>query len=295
MLSRTPIFLPASEGLAAGISLFESSKLGAARARAVWVQGALILPAAEADTSARRDRWLCALTLSVVTEKDQLAAAAKVVPQATLGSVWREVKIAARPHRAVEFAFDIRDAFGDVPKEPFYIHLSAERHISAIQRREGAPAPAAALMGKEGGGALDSLSIAYALCRAGNHARALNAFRTAFTQDDIPADLDRPHLFNAACAASLAIAKATDAPTREKLVAQSLKWLDEDFKLAHERLSEIWRELSRAPEEEARQRLVAQRQVLTDELDARATDPDLAAVRESSAWRPSGKPAPAAR
>ena len=139
------------------------------------------------------------------------------------------------------------------------------------------------------------LVLTFALLASNQVVFATPNSRAPGEQDDIPADLDRPHLFNAACAASLAIAKATDAPTREKLVAQSLKWLDEDFKLAHERLSEIWRELSRAPEEEARQRLVAQRQVLTDELDARATDPDLAAVRESSAWRPSGKPAPAAR
>jgi hypothetical protein len=222
----------------------------------------------------------------VVTEADQLAASAKVMLQTPLGSVWRQLKIGGKPFFAVEFGFDLRDAFGDVPKEPFFVHLAAERHLSPPQRREGAPAAGGTLIGKEGTAALDALSIAYALCRAGIHARALNAFRTAFTHDEIPGDLDRPHLFNAACAASLASEKGADAATKEKLVQQSLKWLDEDFKLAQGRIAAIWNELARAPEEEARLRLVAQRRVLTDELDARATDGDLAAARGSLLWRP---------
>ena len=74
MLCRTPIFLQASAELWPGVTLFDVAQLGAARGRAEWIQGALVVAAAEAESNGRRDRWLRAISVSVVTEADQLAA-----------------------------------------------------------------------------------------------------------------------------------------------------------------------------------------------------------------------------
>jgi hypothetical protein len=235
----------------------------------------------ESDDAVRALQFLHATT---VIESDQDARIARVTPASPpLGAPFRAIKGA----RVAELSFDLGDLFSELPSRPFFLHLSSGRLLSQPQRREpGEGRPQS--LAETARAPLAQLVAAYALCRAGEHARAVPVFRAALEHEEVRADLDRPHLYNAACAASASAASIADAGARDRQLREAAAWLDEDERRSGERLLALWKKIAATPAEPQRARLAAQRAAISDHIDARAADPDLAAVRGLSFWKARG-------
>jgi hypothetical protein len=240
-----------------------------------WVHATLAIP--EPESLARWDERLRALYVSVITELDQVPRVGRVVGAEALvgqparrGDVW-----------AVDLSFDLADVVA-LPDEPFYVHLASERLRSEAQRRE---APSASLLPFDAAAltaGLDQLVVAGSLARAGDAVSAARLFASAFELPGVRADDARPHAFDAACAAARV---AAAHGRRADLVDYALAWLDEDLRRSEALLLGASRALTVAPDGPERRRLLRRRAAVLAHLDARATDPDLAALRDTDAWR----------
>lgn len=240
-----------------------------------WVHATLALP--EPDAAARWEERLRALYVSVITELDQVPRVGRVLGVEALageptrrGGVW-----------AVDLTFDLADVVA-LPAEPFYVHVACEHLRSEAQRRE---APSAALLPFDPATlvtGLDRLVAAYSLARGGDPVSAARLFASAFEAPETRADAARFHAFNAACASALVAAAHGQ---RADLVDYALAWLDEDLRRAEALLLGVSRALTVAPDGPERRRLLRRRADVLAHLDARATDPDLAALRDTDAWR----------
>jgi len=269
MRSTSPIFHPASAPAprAPGLSLHLPE--GPSR----WIHGALALDAAEA-TPGQRAEWLESIVLAVATDADgQPHAAPLLRARVALGDPFREVVTESGARLAwAGFSVEAGEALGvALPGAPCHVHLSARRWCSPALRVRWSDAAGDALLGRPAEHASDRLVSAYARAASGDHAGALDDFEAALAVAALRADLDRPHLYNAACvAARLATERTGDA--RAGLLQRGLAWLREDLARCEERLAA----LAATPDDP---RTTARRALLERHRAARRDDPDLSAYR----------------
>lgn len=258
-----------------GLHLSPRERLPQVGGGSEWVHATLALP--EPEGLARWDERLRALYVSVVTELDQVPAVGRALgPEALAGEPVRRGDV-----WAVDLSFDLAGVVA-LPREPFHVHLACEHLRSEAQRREAPseallPVPPATLAA-----GLDRLVVAYTLARAGDAASSARLFASAFEAPEVRAVVAGPHAFNAACV-SARVASAYGL--RADLVDYALVWLDEDLRRAEALLLATSRALTVAPDGPERRRLLRRRADVLAHLDARATDPDLAALRDTDAWR----------
>ncbi len=268
-----PIYLARrAEPAPPGLHLSPRERLPQVGGGSEWVHATLALP--EAEGPARWDERLRALYVSVVTELDQVPTVGRALgPEALAGEPTRRGDV-----WAVDLSFDLAGVVA-LPREPFHVHLACEHLRSEVQRRE---APSAALLPAPLAAGLDQLVVAYTLARAGDAASAARLFASAFEAPEVRADVAGPHAFNAACV-SARVASAYGL--RADLVDYALGWLDEDLRRSEALLLATSRALTVTPDGPERRRLLRRRADVLAHLDARATDPDLAALRDTDAWR----------
>jgi len=258
-----------------GLHLAPRDALPQVSAGSEWVHATLSLPDGESPSG--RASHIRSLFVSVITERDQLPSVARVVADgALLGE-----PIARDGRWVLDLSFDLADLVA-LPSEPYHLHLAAGPRCSAVQRR-GPCAPGAAPQDPSSlPSGLDRLVVAYSLSRAGDPFGAARFFSAAYEAPEVRADLGRPHAFNTACA-SARVAAAHDR--RPDLVEYAMAWLDEDLRLSEQHLVLLSRALAFAPPGAERRRLQRRRDALVAHLDARSTDPDLDALRDTDAWR----------
>jgi eukaryotic-like serine/threonine-protein kinase len=127
----------------------------------------------------------------------------------------------------------------------------------------------------------DQVELAYVKFRKKDYPAALKAFRLALTREALRSDLGGGHLYNAACAASLASLAAKD---EEALVLrkEALGYLLEDLRLRRDLLSRVDADLQKTDlPPELRDRIQAIRKDLVQHFEhARTGDADLIPLRE---------------
>ena len=272
-----PIHLRRDERSAtpAGLHLGPRDALPQVSSGSEWVHATLSLPGG--GSPSQRDSQLRSLFVSVITERDQVATVARVFADgALLGET-----VARDGAWVLDLSFDLADLV-PLPSEPYHLHLSAGPCCSAVQRREPSAPSAAPRDPSALSSGLDRLVVAYSLARAGDAFGAARFLAAAFESPEVRAEPGRPHAFNTACA-SARVAALHDR--RPDLVEYALAWLDEDLRLSEQHLLAVSRALAFAPPGPERQRLHRRRDALVAHLDARATDPDLDALRDTDAWR----------
>jgi hypothetical protein len=184
---------------------------------------------------------LRAVNLTVVSEADAQPWIAAVAPEVPLADAIGE-PVARAGGWAIGFSLDVRDLWPRLPAGALWAHLSAGElcaeplRIAAVNERD-VPDVAA-----------EPLLAAYDAARGERWAAACDAFAAAFERaPEVRADLDRPHLANAARAAA-----------RAGEFARASTWLEGHVKMCADRLAAIECELATNPTK-ARRELLAQR------------------------------------
>ncbi len=127
------------------------------------------------------------------------------------------------------------------------------------------------------------LELGYAHYRCGAYQASVAGFLIALESEELAAELERPNLYNAACAAALASTSA-EATEAEALRAQSLRWLQEDLERRRALVRMLHGRPHRSPEET--QAIEAELRFQQDHLEhARERDPDLAVLRPLPAFQ----------
>jgi hypothetical protein len=238
-----------------GLSLSRSDVLPAV---GVWAHVRLALGDGEPWGEVARGLYVVA-----VTEKDAVPMRARIVPA-----------VLAQPRRVedlfvLDVSFDLAALLGPrILREPFHLHVAAATLTSEVQRREPRPAEPITSRPEQVRGTASRLVCAYTLARAGEHARAESFFDVALADHAALGQI--PYAYDAACAAA-----------RAGLIDRAESWLENDLASTEQRLLEVVRALARAPAGAERRTLTHLQASLAAHLDARATDPDLAAWRSS--------------
>lgn len=263
-----PIVEPGGEVVAAGLTLSPAARAMPWQA----VQATIALDRAVSESA--REELLESLAVHLVSETDQIGASGKVLRAPLL----RDPFHATKTHLVTTIRFDLRDVVrAYVPDDDAYwVHLSAGALVAAPIRVVVA---SSSLDRVEARGTGDALAIAYARATAGEESAALTALRPLLSKEEVRGDLDRPHLYNAACLASRIAQQESNAKARAKLLDEATGWLDADFKLLSTAGEPLRAALAKAKDERSALRLRARRALLDAHLDARTSDPDLAAVR----------------
>lgn len=174
--------------------------------------------------------------------------------------------------REIPFSFNL---FETLKMEPvpgaYHVHLSARQYGSTVIRVVFAPSGAPARTPPAT--PVDHLIVAHTRCSAGSFMDAIPHFAAALAAPALAADLERPTLHNAACAAARAAKSAADE-AREALSQIALGWAAEALQQARALEGEL-----RATNAEAR--LSSLQQIIEATL---ILDPDLAALRAHPGW-----------
>jgi hypothetical protein len=287
MRTRSPITLGGKlEPMSPGLSL------GPRLANLPWQTLHAVIALPLDATELERHAALAALCVHVVAETDQQSASARVLTAPLLRDPFRETE----ELQVAELRFDLRDVLpqhGEElwPDAAHWIHLAAKTTLSVPTRVLAQDGALDKVLPKT---PADKLMLAYAIAREGKPLLALQKLREVLAAEEVKPELDRPHLYNAACLAGLVSSGEPKLETgaRTKLLREAAAWLDEDFKLLSARHDQLRMKLSRTPDAPLAALLRKQRAAIDDHLDARATDPDLAPVRDSPSW-PLGAAPPA--
>jgi len=253
----------------------------------VWVHGVLRRPVADLDEVDEKARAALprGVFVASVTEAGQLATITSLVgDRELLVDPVIGVPAPAGPALQLAFSVDVGATFA-LPRDACHLHASAGRFTSVVRRAEpprpgGQPAPA----DRSSRTPMTALLDAHGFCRTGEYASATEAFSAALVDPRIEADLTGAHLYNAACAASLAAAAATGAAARSALEEQALRWLRDDVARVEPLLSSV---LSDRREGRAARLLERRRESLVRRREmARTLDPDLQHLRGCPGWAP---------
>lgn len=226
-----------------------------------WFQGMLHAPADEQSPTA----WLRALFVTAVREDNQ---------GARIGGLLRGTPLLRTPTPARElgFCFNLGEVLGWTPSPgAYHVHVSAQSYASTVLRVVFDPSqPAAA---ESPASPVDHLIAAHVASHAGRWVDATTHFGEALRGAALAADLERPTLHNAACAAALALRGGTGA-AREARLQQGLEWAAAALAEAHALRAE--------PSASGDAAWAAARQRLIDAT--LADDPDLAELRAHPEW-----------
>lgn len=258
-----------------GLHLLDIEASIAAEDVAAVACGRLIVPCAAGPVAALA--YLRALSVTVVSERDQAVFAARIIARQPLVSTLPP--LTDDPNLCgVDFRFDLETQMGyPLWAERFFVFLGAcelAAEPAVYEHKPAGDGPTTEVL-------VRGLPLAYASLRVGNLEYALRQFRAALVDAQVATDLDGAHRYHAACTACrLAEQRRANGKDDAELVAAAMNWLDEDsvaLAAAWDRLVELRDNASEAGEERLRARQI-------DELRARVAwmrlgDPDLERLR----------------